>query len=308
MPQYLSFRHFFRLLLHLGIEILSISRLRILTSIVEHSHPPGESPQLGWGQCGIRAPSTQRLTLLGRYSCTCMAVLSSSGQPALTCAFLQHQPLTTAFPRSKTLAISYRLASKNSSCAFPAALQDTLTAYIYLLQQGILAQRIILATDSAGCNLAIGLLRYPTSTHGSAVQLPLPKGAILCSPWIDVYAARSGTRELESLFRNIRTDYVPVELQLWGARSYIPISAKPEVDPYVSPIHHPFFTSTPLWVIVGGGEIPAEEGSVWAREMEQVGCRVQVDVVRLANHAILGVGGIMGLKVEAEKTIGRARE
>ena len=216
--------------------------------------------------------------------------------------------LTTAFPRSKTLAISYRLASKDSSCAFPAALQDALTAYIYLLQQGIPAQRIILAADSAGCNLAIGLLRYLTSTHGSALQLPLPKGAILCSPWIDVYAARSSTRELESLFRNIRTDYVPVELQLWGARSYIPISATPEVDPYVSPIHHPFFTSTPLWVIVGGGEILAEEGTVWAREMEEVGCRVQVDVVGLANHAILGVGGIMGWKVEAEKTIGRARE
>lgn len=120
--------------------------------------------------------------------------------------------LMTAFPRSKTLAISYRLASKDSSCAFPAALQDALTAYIYLLQQEIPAQQILLAADSAGCNLAIGLLRYLTSTHGSAVQLPLPKGAILCSPWIDVYAARSSTREFESLFRNIRTDYVPIEL------------------------------------------------------------------------------------------------
>ncbi|CAO1601082.1 hypothetical protein XANCAGTX0491_004746 [Xanthoria calcicola] len=216
--------------------------------------------------------------------------------------------LTTAFPRSKTPAISYRLASKDSSCAFPAALQDALTAYIYLLQQGIPTQRIILAADSAGCNLAIGLLRYLTSTHGSAVQLPLPKGAILCSPWIDVYAARSTTCEFESLFRNMRTDYVPVELQLWGARSYIPISTSPEFDAYVSPILHPFFTSTPLWVIVGGGEILAEEGTIWAREMEQVGYQVQVDVVPLANHAILGVGGIMGWKVKAEKTIGRARE
>lgn len=77
---------------------------------------------------------------------------------------------------------------------------------------------------------------------------------------------------------------------------------------YVSPIHHQFFTSTPLWVIAGGGEILAEEGPVWAREMEQVGCRVQVDVVGLANHAILGVGGIMGWKVIAELTIGRAKK
>lgn len=202
--------------------------------------------------------------------------------------------LTTAFPRSEILAISYRLASKDSSCAFPAALQDKLTAYIYLLRKGIPAQQILLAADSAGCNLAIGLLRYLTSTQGNAVHLPRPKGAILCRPWIDVYAARSSTRKFESRFRNVRTDYVPVELQLWGTRSYIPISATPEVDPYVSPIHHPFFTSTPLWVIVGGGEILAEEGTVWAREMEQVGCRIQVDVVGLANHAILEVGGIIG--------------
>ena len=61
-------------------------------------------------------------------------------------------------------------------------------------------------------------------------------------------------------------------------------------------------------MIVGGGEILAEEGTVWARELEQVGFRVQLDVVGLANHAILGVGGIMGWKVEAEKTIGRAKE
>ena len=61
-------------------------------------------------------------------------------------------------------------------------------------------------------------------------------------------------------------------------------------------------------MIVGSGEIPAEERTVWARKMEQVGCRVQIDVVGLANRAILGVGWIMGWKVEAEKTIGRAKE
>ncbi|KAL8881344.1 MAG: hypothetical protein Q9192_007815, partial [Flavoplaca navasiana] len=214
----------------------------------------------------------------------------------------------TAFPRSKTLAFSYRLASKDSSCAFPAALQDALTAYMYLLQQGVPAQRIIFAADSAGCTLAIGLLRYVKSTAGKELRLPSPKGAILSSPWVDVYATRSATRELETRFRNVETDYVPLELLLWGARTYVSNSTTPELDAYISPIHHPFFTSAALWVLVGGGEVLAEEGTVWAREMEQVGCRVKVEVAERANHAILAVGGIMGWKVEAEKATGRARE
>lgn len=113
-----------------------------------------------------------------------------------------------------------------------------------------------------GCNLAIGLLRYLTSTHGSDIQLPQPKGAILCSPWVDVDAARSTTSELETRFRNVRTDYVSLELQLWGARSYTPNSTTPDVDAYISPMHHPFFTPAALWVIVGGREVLAEEGTV----------------------------------------------
>ncbi|KAL8878089.1 MAG: hypothetical protein Q9198_004029 [Flavoplaca austrocitrina] len=216
--------------------------------------------------------------------------------------------LTAAFPRSKVLAFSYRLASKDSSCAFPAALQDALTADMYILQQGVPAQRIIFAADSAGCNLAIGLLRYVTSTAGKELHLPSPKGAILSSSWVDVYATRSATRELETRFRNVETDYVPLELLPWGARSYVPDSTTPEVDAYISPMHQPFFTSVALWVLVGGGEILAEEGTIWAREMEQVGCRVKVEVVERANHAILAVGGIMGWRVEAEKATGRARE
>lgn len=119
---------------------------------------------------------------------------------------------------------------------------------------------------------------------------------------------RSTTLALETRFRNLRTDYVPLELQLWGARIYVPDSTTPEVDAYISPMYHPFFTSAALWVIVGGGEILAEEGTVWAREMEQVGCWVKIEVVERANHAILGVGGIMGWRVEAEKATGRATE
>ena len=179
---------------------------------------------------------------------------------------------------------------------------------MYLLHQGVPAQRIIFAADSAGCNLAVGLLRYVTSTAGKELHLPSPKGAILSSSWVDVYATRSATRELETRFRNVETDYVPLELLLWGARSYIPDSTTPEVDAYISPIHHPFFTSAALWVLVSGGEILAEEGTIWAREMEQVGCRVKVEVVERANHAVLAVGGIMGWRVEAEKATLRARE
>jgi len=216
--------------------------------------------------------------------------------------------LTRAFPRSKTLAFSYRLASKDSSCAFPAALQDALSAYVYLLDRGITAQQIVFAGDSAGCNLAIGLLRYLASPDGRAMQLPEPRAAIFCSPWVDVYATRGSITTFMSRYHRTRTDYVPAELQSWGARTYVPAFKTSASDAYISPFHCPFLTSTTLSVLIGGGEVLAGEGAEWAREMEGVGCKVRVEVTPLANHAILGVGGLMDWKGEAERAVRRAKE
>jgi acetyl esterase/lipase len=75
----------------------------------------------------------------------------------------------------------YRLARSEES-RFPAALQDAVTFYNYLLDQGVPAENIIVSGESAGGNLVIGLMRYIDETR----KLHAPRGALAWSPWVDI--------------------------------------------------------------------------------------------------------------------------
>lgn len=79
---------------------------------------------------------------------------------------------------ANVLSLSYRLSS-NPGCQFPAALQDAVTAYQYLLDRGNQARDIIVAGDSYSGNLAVALLRYVKDQKDI---LPHPAAAVLYSP------------------------------------------------------------------------------------------------------------------------------
>lgn len=78
------------------------------------------------------------------------------------------------------LFVQYRLSGE-PSCCFPAAVQDAVTAYTYLLRQGIPASKIIISGDSAGGNIVVALLRY-IAVLKYPIVLPNPKGCLLWSP------------------------------------------------------------------------------------------------------------------------------
>lgn len=64
---------------------------------------------------------------------------------------------------------------------YPAALRDTLAAYRVLQQSGYLAERIVLAGDSAGAGLAVA-----TALALRDEDEPLPVALALLSPWLDL--------------------------------------------------------------------------------------------------------------------------
>lgn len=78
----------------------------------------------------------------------------------------------------KALVLNYRLAPEHPH---PAALEDAIAAYNYLLGEGYAPYKIAIAGDSAGGGLALALLMY-LRDH----QHPLPAAAVLFCPWTDL--------------------------------------------------------------------------------------------------------------------------
>ena len=120
---------------------------------------------------------------------------SSTGSPAA------YRPITArlaGLTRGRTLNVGYRLAPQNP---FPAAVLDTLVAYLSLLyppdlshHEPIPASSIIFAGDSAGGSLCLSLVQLILSAqnlqktktptvlfHGRDVELSLPAGLALLS-------------------------------------------------------------------------------------------------------------------------------
>jgi len=123
--------------------------------------------------------------------------------------------------RAQAVVPLYRLAPE---FPYPAALEDALAAYRWLLAREAQPERIIVAGDSAGGGLALALM-----ARLRAEGLPLPGLAVLLSPWVDL--ACSGA----SMAENDAYDWINREVSLRMARYYCPEGQW--ADPCASPLH-----------------------------------------------------------------------
>lgn len=76
------------------------------------------------------------------------------------------------------LSLDYRLPPV---ATLPAPVEDALAAYRHLLDEGHAPERIVIAGDSAGGNLALAL-----ALHALEADLPRPAALVLLSPWTDL--------------------------------------------------------------------------------------------------------------------------
>jgi acetyl esterase/lipase len=106
----------------------------------------------------------------------------------VSCSAATHRPITAALARltsRRVFSLDYRLAPEHR---FPAAPNDVLAAYEWLLTEAA-GQRIAVAGDSAGGNLAIGLAIRIRDT-----ERPLPACVVGFSPWTDLAATGPSAR------------------------------------------------------------------------------------------------------------------
>lgn len=193
------------------------------------------------------------------------------------------------------LAPQYRLAGYGGRDPFPAALQDCLTSYLYLVHTlGVPAAAVTLVGDSAGGNLVLALLRY-LERFGPQLGVPRPGHVVLVSPWV---APSAALRERYAAWARYRTDFIPPAMLRWGAEAYVE-QAGPDAaaSEYVNALGHPFRHTVPVLVTWGAEEVLGVDCARWADEMRAVpdqGARLEINVEADAPHDTLMVGDFGG--------------
>lgn len=162
------------------------------------------------------------------------------------------------------LTPDYRVAPEH---LYPAALEDALASYQWILEQGYFGEQIILAGDSAGGGLAMALCMYLRDHH-----MPMPCGIVAMSPWADL------TNSGESYDMNFEKD------PLFGKSRESLIYYNPYVgehdpmDCYISPMFGDFREFPPMLIQVGSLEMLLSDSVTVAAKARHQGRKVRLSI------------------------------
>jgi acetyl esterase/lipase len=184
------------------------------------------------------------------------------------------------------LNIDYRLAPEHP---FPAAIEDGLAAYEWLLGRGVEGRHIALSGDSAGGGLALGLaLKIRDSGH------PLPGAIVPLSPWIDLANNRKPLDDpSRDLLQTQETTDRCAEYYLQGHDPY---------DPYVSALYGDWAGMPPLYIQIGDADMLLDDSRRMAERAREAGVDVRLDVLPDMQHVPQIWAGVMP---EADEAIAR---
>ncbi|MGN0706624.1 MAG: alpha/beta hydrolase [Faecalibacterium sp.] len=162
------------------------------------------------------------------------------------------------------LSFAYRLAPE-SSC--PAQLEDSLTAWNYLMYQGYGARDVIVAGDSAGGNLALELtLKLKAQTR------QLPRALVLMSPWTDMTMRGESYTECKELDPMLTEGYIQaVRTAYAGAQADF-------ADPVLSPLFADLSGLPPALIQVGTHEILRSDSTELAQALRRQGGYAELEV------------------------------
>lgn len=177
-----------------------------------------------------------------------------------------HRDLMSRISRAagaRVLGINYRLAPEHP---FPAAVDDAVAAYRWMLGQGLKPHRIAVAGDSAGGGLTVATLLAIRDA-----KLPTPGAGICMSPWVD----------LEGLGASMKTraavdPVVQREGLLGMAAAYL--AGKNPRTPLAAPLHADLKGLPPLLIQVGNDETLLDDSTRLAEKAKTAGVSVKLEV------------------------------
>ncbi|MBX0288979.1 alpha/beta hydrolase [Hymenobacter sp. HSC-4F20] len=162
------------------------------------------------------------------------------------------------------LTIAYRKAPEYP---FPAALDDALLAYRWLLRQGYSGPDIVVAGDSAGGGLALALL-VALRDAGEA----LPAAAVGLSPWTNLVLPAA---QLRRVCQEESRVLEALEIRNWAPlyAAETPLSA-----PLVSPVWADLQGLPPLLIQVSDAEVLGDDVVEFVQKARQAGTPVTLQL------------------------------
>jgi acetyl esterase/lipase len=185
-----------------------------------------------------------------------------------------YRPLAGALSAASDTTVlvpDYGLAPESP---YPAAVEDSVRAYLWLLDQGTEPDQVVIAGDSSGAGLALSVLLY-INEH----DLPRPGGGLLLCPWVDLaYLLPQITPTDPQLLVNERLMRRCVDLYLAGQSLD---------DPIINPLGRPeALAGLPrLLIQAGTGDHVLNQAQALTEQARDQGVEARLALYPVATHA-----------------------
>ncbi len=210
----------------------------------------------------------------------------SLGSPDTAIALTAHLVERTGY---RAISLDYRLAPEHP---FPAGLDDCVAAYRQLLDDGVAADSIVFAGDSAG-----GGLTVTTTLRAREAGLPLPAGIVAFSPGLDhtrTGASMTSKDGVDPLFT----------LEGMGRTGALYLDGQDPAQPLLAPaVYADLAGFPPLLLQVGTNELLLDDSVRLADRARNADVDVILDVVANVPHVF---PAFVGMIDEADEAIDRA--
>ncbi|MFM8408864.1 MAG: alpha/beta hydrolase [Alphaproteobacteria bacterium] len=194
------------------------------------------------------------------------AVLYLHGGGYVIGSIATHRDLAARLSRAtgaRTLLVGYRLAPEDPH---PAAVEDAVRAYRWLVARGVDPRRVAIAGDSAGGGLTVATL-VALREAGDA----LPAAGVCLSPWTDLACEGGSMDTHDHLDPMVRPDGLREMAAMY-------LGGLPAETPLASPVHADLRGLPPLLVQVGTAEVLLDDATRLAERARAAGVDVTLEV------------------------------
>lgn len=179
----------------------------------------------------------------------------------------------------KVFCPAYRLAPEHP---FPAALEDAMTAYRYLLMKGYGPEHITLCGESAGGGLCFSLcLRL------KAENMPMPCGIIALSPWVDLTMSGKSYEDNAQSDPSLTSEFLKFCVECY---------TKEPANALVSPLLADLSGFPPAQIFAGEEELLLSDAQMLHRHLKEQGNISTLTVKKERWHAYI----VYGLKEDQD--------